>query len=62
MRKFRPLRRLLAPLGDRRAATAIEYGLLCALLALGALVAIRGLATGTVGMWGNVTTTVTDAQ
>ena len=37
-----PIRRLL---GDQRGATAIEYGLLVALIALTAIVAIRGLGS-----------------
>ncbi len=47
---------------DTKGATAIEYGLIAALIALGALVAIRGLATATTSLWGNVSTTVNDAQ
>ena len=61
MRIDRLLRRLSAALADRRAATAIEYGLIVALVALGALVAVRGLSGATVGMWDNVSTAVTNA-
>jgi pilus assembly protein Flp/PilA len=41
-RKRPLLRRLIR---NRRGATAIEYGLICALIAMAALVAIRGLGS-----------------
>ena len=50
--------RIRALLACRRAATAVEYGLICALIVLGMLVAVRGLATGVVGLWSNVSTSV----
>lgn len=62
MRCPRLLRLLIAPLGSRRAATAVEYGLICGLIVIGMLVAIRGLASATVGMWSNINSDVRDAQ
>lgn len=58
----RLLLRIRILLGCRRGATAIEYGLLCALIVLGMLVAVRGLATGVVGLWSNVSTSVGEVQ
>ena len=43
-------------------ATAVEYGLIVALIALAALAAIGGVADQTVGMWNNVANQVTDVS
>lgn len=43
---------------DRRGATAIEYGLILALVFLAMVGAVRGLAGATTGMWDNVATKV----
>jgi pilus assembly protein Flp/PilA len=40
-----------------RAATAVEYGLILAMIFLAASVAIKGVGTRTTGMWNNVATT-----
>ena len=53
MRWWRRLRR------DQRGATAVEYGLLIALMALAALAAINSLADETIGMWDYVSSNVT---
>ena len=53
------LRRLRA---DRRGATAIEYGLLAALIALGMLAGLSALGDGSTGLWGKVSTRVSDAM
>ena len=45
----RILRRLSA---DERGATAIEYGLICALIAVAIITALEGLGGGVGGMWG----------
>lgn len=45
---FRRLKR------SRAGATAIEYGLICALIVIAMLIALSGLADTTIGMWGNV--------
>jgi pilus assembly protein Flp/PilA len=39
---------------DRRGATAIEYGLIVALIAVAAIPAMEALGGGSHGMWGNV--------
>ena len=45
-----------------KGATAVEYGLILALIALTAIVAISGVADQTVGMWNNVANQVTDVS
>lgn len=46
---------------DNRAATAIEYGLIVALIALGMMVGLQALAGGTSGMWSYISDEVTEA-
>lgn len=53
------LKRLLA---DRRGGTAIEYGLIVALIVIAMISAFIGLANVTTGMWNNVSTAVTTAS
>ena len=53
---------LLRILRDSRGATAIEYGLIVALVALGALVAFQSLGAGSGGAWGDMTAKVTTAM
>jgi pilus assembly protein Flp/PilA len=48
MRKFYRLMR------STRAATAVEYGLILALVFLAAVVAVGNVANSTTGMWNNV--------
>ena len=43
-----------AVLRDRRGATAVEYALICALMVLVMLVALRNVADATIGMWNYV--------
>lgn len=49
------IRRLLA---DRKGGTAIEYGLICALIVVVMLGALASLANKTSGMWNRVSTAV----
>ncbi len=44
---------------SRTGATAIEYGLIAALIAVAAMVAIQGVASETTKMWDKVETEVT---
>lgn len=48
---FQRLSRLLT---DHRGATAIEYGLIAALLVIAMLVGLGAFADATIGMWNNV--------
>lgn len=45
-------------LTQEEGATAVEYGLIIALIALTAMVAINSLANETIGMWSNVQSSV----
>ena len=53
------LRRLAA---DRRGATAIEYGLIVALIAIAMMGGVTVLGGGSSGMWGKLSTTVTSVM
>ena len=53
------LRRLLRA---EKGATAVEYGLILALIFLAVAGAIRGVASVTVDMWGNVSDQVSKAK
>lgn len=43
---------------DNRGATAIEYGLICALIVMAMMVSLGGLGGGVAGKWGNMASTV----
>ncbi len=43
---------------DRRGATAVEYGLILALIVLTMVVALTNLANVSVGMWNNISSKV----
>jgi pilus assembly protein Flp/PilA len=47
---------------DQKGATAVEYGLILALIFLAVAGAIKGVATVTIGMWDNVSNDVRAAQ
>jgi len=47
---------------DERGATAIEYGLIAALVAIGFLAGLRALGTGTSGSWGATANTLGNAM
>ena len=53
------VRRLLR---HSRGATAVEYGLICALIVLVMLVSLRLVADQTLSMWSNVSTRVLTAS
>jgi pilus assembly protein Flp/PilA len=55
------MRGLFHLLRETRAATAVEYGLIVALIFLAILVGVVSLANVTIGMWNNVQTEVHDA-
>lgn len=56
------MRELFRLLRESRAATAVEYGLIVALIFLAILVGVYALASSTINMWNNVQTEVHDAQ
>ncbi|WP_271079650.1 Flp family type IVb pilin [Aurantiacibacter sp. MUD61] len=47
---------------DERGATAIEYGLILALIAIAMITALQGMATSTTNMWSSVETKVETAS
>jgi pilus assembly protein Flp/PilA len=47
---------------DEGGATAIEYGLIAALIAVAAIGGLRTLGLGSTGLWGHIQTQVTDAM
>ncbi|MBU3993286.1 MAG: Flp family type IVb pilin [Alphaproteobacteria bacterium] len=49
-------------LRDQRGATAVEYGLLCALLVVAIMASVQGVANETNTMWTRVGTTMADAN
>lgn len=48
--------------GDTRGATAIEYGLIAALVAIGALGGMTALGGGVGGSWGTTAQRIIDAM
>jgi pilus assembly protein Flp/PilA len=54
-------RRLRALLRHQRGATAVEYGLIVALIVIGLITAIVSVADATAGIWNNVSDKVTHA-
>ena len=55
-------RRLPAALRDSRGATAIEYGLIVALIVIVMVAALKQVADANTNMWGNVSTKVINAN
>lgn len=47
---------------DRRGATAVEYGLILALIFMTMIGAVMGVADVTVNMWGNISAKVQNAR
>jgi pilus assembly protein Flp/PilA len=55
------MRNFVRLIRETRAATAVEYGLIVALIFLAILVGVFALASTTINMWNNVQTEVRDA-
>lgn len=55
------MRNLFRLTRETKAATAVEYGLIVALIFLAILVGVYALANVTITMWNNVNTEVRDA-
>jgi pilus assembly protein Flp/PilA len=49
-------------LRDNRAATAVEYGLIVALIVIAMIASLQGVASQTISMWGNVSNKVAAAS
>ena len=52
------MRRIARLIRDQKAATAVEYGLICAMIFLAAIGAIRMVGTTTINMWDGVSDNV----
>ena len=62
-KRRRSLRRSMRALPrDTHGGTAIEYGLVVALIFLAALAALQGVANTTVGIWNDIGNKVTNAH
>lgn len=59
MLAIRMLRRLRS---DKRGATAIEYGLIAALIAVAAIGGMKSLGGGSNGMWGRLDNKIADSM
>jgi pilus assembly protein Flp/PilA len=58
----RPMRNLFAKLlGDIKGASAVEYGLICALIVLAMIAGLNAVAGRTTTMWNDVSSNVTAA-
>lgn len=55
-------KRLRALLIDRKAATAVEYGLIVSLIVIAMLAALNGVADAAIGMWEHVSVTSVEAM
>jgi pilus assembly protein Flp/PilA len=47
---------------DRKAATAVEYGLILTLIVIAIIAGLQMFATSTISMWNNVSTAVVTAS
>jgi len=59
----RPMRLFIAKLlRDIKAASAVEYALICALIVLAMIAGLNAVAGKTITMWDNVSETVTESS
>ncbi len=56
------VRRVTKIVSNEQGATAIEYGLILAMVVLAMMAALSAFADGTIGMWNNISTKITAAQ
>lgn len=55
-------KRLRALLIDRKAATAVEYGLIVGLIVIAMIASLKGVANSTIEMWNYVETSTIEAS
>lgn len=55
------MRRIREMIGDEKGATAVEYGLILALVFLAMIVGVQNFADSSIGMWDYVSNQVLDA-
>jgi len=53
--------RIFSLVRDERGATAVEYGLILALIVIAMLASFALMANGTTGLWNNISTSVINA-
>ena len=58
----RAVRRLAMLVRDSRGATAVEYGLIVALIVIAMIASLQALAGTTINVWNNVSTKVSNAN
>lgn len=56
------MRRFAKLLRDEKAATAVEYALIVALIVVACMASIALVADGTIGMWNNVSSNISRAM
>jgi pilus assembly protein Flp/PilA len=56
------MRRFAKLLQDEKGATAVEYALICALIVVACMASIGLVADGTIGMWNDVSTNISNAM
>lgn len=49
-------------LADERGTSAVEYGIICAMLVIGVISAVAGVAGETIGMWNSVSSKSEEAH
>jgi pilus assembly protein Flp/PilA len=54
-------RRLIKLIGNMRGATAIEYGLIIALIVIAIVISIQTVGGGSSNIWGNMTNKVSNS-
>lgn len=54
--------KIAALIADRRAVTAVEYGLILALIVLALMAGLQALGGSTSTLWGNISTKVQNAR
>ena len=59
---MKPTRLLKAILEDRSGATAVEYGLIVALIVIAMISALNTFANETISMWNKVSTAMTNVN
>ena len=56
--KVRPMRLFAKLVRDIKAASAVEYGLICALIVLAMVAGLNAVANSTITMWNDVSSNV----
>jgi pilus assembly protein Flp/PilA len=60
--KVRPMRLFAKLIRDTKAASAVEYALICALIVLAMIAGLNAVAGSTISMWNEVSENVTSTS